>query len=59
MPPVSTTPVVLMAKFVAGVVDTRGKFATSVVETCGKFAFKFNDRCGDRKRRSKEETDKE
>ncbi len=59
MPPVSTTPAVLLAKFVVGAVDTRGKFATSVVETGGKFAFKFNDRCGDRKRWSKKETDKE
>jgi hypothetical protein len=28
LPPVSTTPAKLMAKFAAGVVDTGGKFAT-------------------------------
>ncbi len=36
--PVSTTPVVPVAKFAAGVIDTRDKFATSVVDTGGKFA---------------------
>ncbi len=36
LPPASTTtPVVPVAKFVAGVVDTGGKFATSVVDTDG------------------------
>jgi hypothetical protein len=38
LPPVSTTPAVPVAKFAAGVVDTRGKFATGVVDTSGKFA---------------------
>jgi hypothetical protein len=38
LPPVSTTPVRLVAKFAAGVVDTGGKFATSVVDTSGNFA---------------------
>jgi hypothetical protein len=33
LPPVSTTPAVLVAKFVAGVVDTGGKFTTGVVDT--------------------------
>ncbi len=35
MPPVSTTPGKLVAKFAAGVVDTGGKFATDVVDTGG------------------------
>jgi hypothetical protein len=30
LPPVSTTPAKLMAKFAAGVVDTGGKFATGI-----------------------------
>ncbi len=30
-----TTPVVLVAKFVAGVVDTGGKFTTGVIATGG------------------------
>ena len=38
LPPVSTTLVKLVAKFVAGVVDTGGNFAASVVDTGGKFA---------------------
>jgi len=33
--PVSTTPVVTVAKFAAGVVDNGGKFATCVVGTDG------------------------
>ncbi len=35
---VSTTPVVTVAKFAVGVVDTGGKFDTGVVYTGGKFA---------------------
>jgi hypothetical protein len=35
LPPVSTTPGKLVAKFAAGVVDTGGKFATDVVDTGG------------------------
>jgi hypothetical protein len=38
LPPVSTTQVVLVAKFSAGVVETGGKYATGVVDTDGKFA---------------------
>ncbi len=38
MPLVSTTPVVPVAKFAAGVLDTGGKFATGVVDTGSKFA---------------------
>jgi hypothetical protein len=34
-PLVSTTPVVLVAKFAASVVDTGGKFANGVVDTGG------------------------
>jgi hypothetical protein len=30
LPPVSTTPAVLVAKFAAGVVETGGKFAAAV-----------------------------
>jgi hypothetical protein len=37
LPLVSTTPVVPVAKFAAGVVDTGGKFADSAVDTGGKF----------------------
>ncbi len=33
MPPLSTTLAKLVAKFVAGIVDTSGKFATAVVDT--------------------------
>jgi hypothetical protein len=33
LPPVSTTPAELVAKFATGVVDTGGKFATGVVDT--------------------------
>jgi hypothetical protein len=35
LPPVSTTQGELVAKFVAGDVDTGGKFAASVVDTGG------------------------
>ncbi len=35
LPPVSTLPVELVAKFAAGVVDIGGKFATGVVDTGG------------------------
>jgi hypothetical protein len=35
LPPVSTTLAKLVAKFSAGVDDTRGKFATCVVDTSG------------------------
>ena len=35
LPPVSTTQGELVAKFVAGVIDTDGKFATGVVDTGG------------------------
>ncbi len=38
MPPVSTTPAVPVARFVAGVVDTCGKFARDVDDNCSKFA---------------------
>jgi hypothetical protein len=38
LPPVSTTPVVPVAKFSAGVIDTSGKLDTGVVETGEKFA---------------------
>jgi hypothetical protein len=39
LPPVSfeNLPVVPVAKFAAGVVNTGGKFATGVVDTSGKF----------------------
>jgi hypothetical protein len=36
LPPVSTTLLKLVAKFVAGVVDTGGNFATGVVDTGGQ-----------------------
>jgi hypothetical protein len=35
LPPLSTTQGELVAKFAAGVVDTRGKFAVGVVDTDG------------------------
>jgi len=35
LPPVSTTTVVLVAKFAAGTVDTGGRFAACVVDTGG------------------------
>jgi hypothetical protein len=35
--PVSTTPVVPVAKFAAGILDTGGNFATVIVDTGGKF----------------------
>jgi hypothetical protein len=35
LPLVSTTPVVPVAKFAAGVIDTGGKFSTGVVDTSG------------------------
>jgi hypothetical protein len=38
LPPVSTTPAELVAKFAAGVIDTGGKFAAGVVDTGGSFA---------------------
>jgi hypothetical protein len=38
LPPVSTKPAELVAKFSAGVVDTGGKFAADVVDTGGKFS---------------------
>jgi hypothetical protein len=38
LPPLSTTPVELGAKFAAGVIDTSGKFAASVVDNGGNFA---------------------
>jgi hypothetical protein len=38
LPLVSTTQVVLVAKFSIGVVETGGKYATGVVDTGGKFA---------------------
>ncbi len=38
MLPVSTTPAELVAKFVAGVLDTSGKFAAGVIDTSSKFA---------------------
>jgi hypothetical protein len=41
LPPVSTTPAVLAAKFAAGVVDTSGKFAAGGIDTGGKFAANF------------------
>ncbi len=46
LPPVSTTPAVLVAKFAIGVVDTSGKFATGVVDTGGKFAIGVVDTGG-------------
>ncbi len=36
LPPVSTTPAVMVAKFVVGVVDTGDKFSTGVVDTGGE-----------------------
>ncbi len=36
LPPPSTTPAVMVAKFVAGVVDTSDKFSTGVVDTGGE-----------------------
>ncbi len=38
LPPVSTTPAELVAKFAAGVVDTGGKSAAGVIDTGSKFA---------------------
>jgi hypothetical protein len=35
LPPVSTTPAELAAKFAAGVIDTGGNFAAGVVDTGG------------------------
>jgi hypothetical protein len=35
LPPVSTMLAKLVAKFAAGVVDTRGKFANGVIDTGG------------------------
>jgi hypothetical protein len=35
---VSTTPLELVAKFFAGVLDNSGKFSVSVVDNSGKFA---------------------
>jgi hypothetical protein len=35
LPPISTTPAVLVANFAAGVIDTGFKFATGVVDTGG------------------------
>ncbi len=46
MPPVSTTPAVPVAKFVAGVVDTSGKFATGVDDNGSKFAAGVIDASG-------------
>jgi hypothetical protein len=51
LPLVSTTPAVLVAKFVAGVidtcvVDTGSKFATGVVDTSGKHAAVVDDTGG-------------
>jgi hypothetical protein len=36
LPPVSTTPAVLVAKFASSVVDTSGKFASGFVDTGGE-----------------------
>jgi hypothetical protein len=38
LPPVSTTPAELVAKFAAGVVDAGGKFAAGVIDTGSIFA---------------------
>jgi hypothetical protein len=38
LPPVSTTPTKLVAKFAAGFADTGGKFAAGVIDTGGNFA---------------------
>jgi hypothetical protein len=38
LPPVSATLAKLVAKFVAGVVDTSGKLAAGVIDTGGNFA---------------------
>ncbi len=55
LPPVSTTPVVPVAKYAAvdtggksatGVVDTGGKFSAGVVDTGGKFATSVIDTGG-------------
>ncbi len=46
LPPVSTTPAVLVAKFAAGVVDTSGKFATGVDDNGSKFAAGVIDTIG-------------
>jgi hypothetical protein len=35
LPPISTTPQVLMSKFAANVVETGGKFANVVIDTGG------------------------
>jgi hypothetical protein len=42
LPPVSTTPAVLVGKFAAGVVDTGGKVATGVVEPVVHFDFQIS-----------------
>ncbi len=46
MPPVSTTPAELVAKFAAGVVDTSGNFAAGVGDTGGRFATGVVDTIG-------------
>jgi hypothetical protein len=38
LPPVSTTPAVLVAKFAASVIETGGKFSAGVVDIRGRFA---------------------
>jgi hypothetical protein len=46
LPPVSTTPAELVAKFAAGVVDTSGNFAAGVVDTDGRFTTGVVDTVG-------------